>query len=129
MKGKLTGYYAIFLGISVMGMWIAILISDKIPEGHTELSFHLLSEILMALLCVSGGLLQLIKNRSPAPVSATGFGMALYSVLNAAGYYGERGDYAFSALFATLFLVTSLALIAQINHFYSPFDRIRNKKY
>ncbi len=70
MKAKIVGYYSIFIGISVMVMWTLILLTGQPPEGKTELSFHVFSEFLMALLCLGSGILLLKKGR---PVNCSMF--------------------------------------------------------
>lgn len=90
MKLKLIAFYSIFIGVSVIAMWVLILSTEVLPEGKTELSFHLISEFLMALICLISGIQILRRSRLGKLLNITGLGMVLYSVLNAAGYYGEK---------------------------------------
>lgn len=113
MRTDLPGYYSIFLGVSVVGMWIIILLTEAIPEGKTALSFHLVSEFLMAMVCIVGGLFQLKRWKRARMISLLGYGMVLYSVQNAAGYYAERGEMLFVLLFALIFIVTAIAVFFQ----------------
>ena len=48
MKINIVGHYTIFIGIAVIAMWTMILFTQNPPEGRTELTFHLLSEFIMA---------------------------------------------------------------------------------
>lgn len=110
MVTRIIAIYSMFLGVSVIGMWLMILNTQTIPEGQTELGFHLFSEFLMATLCLVSGFL-LLKNKTIAvPLNFIGLAMVIYSVLNAAGYYGERGETPMMVMFTVLFLLTTAAL-------------------
>lgn len=92
-------------------MWIMILLNQDISEGKIELSFHLFSEFLMALLSLLSGIL-LLKNKLFAKsMNILGLGMVIYSILNAAGYYGERSEYSMLIMFLILFILTSTAIL------------------
>ena len=95
-----------FLGISVLGMWGLILFTEMVPEGPVELTFHLISEFVMALAALAAGILMFRHNRYGKGLGIAAHGMALYSVLNAAGYYAERGELLFPLLFLLLMLAS-----------------------
>lgn len=115
MKTRIIGYYSVFTGISVIALWIMILLKGNLPEGQIELSFHLVSEFLMALLCLASGILVIKKIRTGAILNIAALGMVVYSVLNAAGYYGERGDTAMMVMFIVILLLTLSALVLHID--------------
>src|SRR5512133_1297993 len=110
MKTRIVAYYSIFIGISVIAMWIMILLTETPPEGKTELSFHLFSEFLMALLCLVSGILLLRNNPISRLLNILGLGMVIYSVLNAAGYYGEKNENPMMILFIVLLVLTTIAI-------------------
>jgi hypothetical protein len=124
MKTKIIAYYSIFIGISVIAMWIMILSTETPPEGKTELSFHLFSEFLMANMCLVSGILLLRKNSISRRLNILGLGMVVYSVLNAAGYYGERNEISMMIMFIVLLIITSAALILQMS---IPPDKLHNQ--
>lgn len=106
MKSKFIAYYSIFLGIAVLGMWIKILLIEKIPEGKIELNFHLLSEFLMAFVCIGAGICILLKRKIGLQLSLIGHSMIIYSVLNAAGYYGQRQQIGMTIMFIMLLIIS-----------------------
>lgn len=110
MKTKIVAYYSIFIGISVIAMWVLILQTETPPEGKTELSFHLFSEFLMAVLCLISGVLLLGKKPVSRWLNTMGLGMVIYSVLNAAGYYAEKNETSMMILFIILLILTSIAI-------------------
>lgn len=114
MRKKLLGYYSFFIGVCVTGMWIMILMNGTIPEGKTEISFHLVSEFLMAALCVISGVMLLFGHRHGKILSIGGLSMVIYSVLNAAGYYGQRNEMPMVFLFLFLLILTAGALFIAV---------------
>lgn len=117
MRTKLIAIFSIFVGFSVIGMWLMILKTQTPPEGKTELTFHLFSEFLMATVCIVGGFLQLLKAKYAKPMSIAGLSMVIYSMLNAAGYYGQRGETPMMVMFICLFGLSLISLIVLItNH-------------
>jgi phosphotransferase system glucose/maltose/N-acetylglucosamine-specific IIC component len=111
MKTRIISYYSVFLGISIVAMWILILSSQEIAEGQAEFSFHLCAEFLMALACMAGGVMFLKNYRFGQGVLTAGHGMVVYSVLNAAGYYAERDGTGFAVMFMVLLLFSAVTLI------------------
>jgi len=41
-------------------------------------------------------------------------GMLLYSVINAAGYYGQRGNIGMTSMFIPLFIVSSIIIVLSL---------------
>ena len=123
MKLRIVAYYSIFIGISVIAMWIMILLTENPAEGKTELSFHIFSEFLMALLCLVSGIL-LLKNKPKGRLlNILGLGMVIYSVINAAGYYGEKSETLMMIMFIVLLILTIIATLLSLD---SKFQGITN---
>jgi membrane protein implicated in regulation of membrane protease activity len=114
MKNRIIGIYSLVLGIAIIGMWLVILSGATLPEGRTELSFHLASEFLMATFCIVSGILVLRRKHPGRLFNMAALGMMIYSVLNAAGYYGERGEKAAMIMFI---VVAFLSLVVFMLHF------------
>ena len=109
---RTAAIYAIILGIAMIGMWIMLLVTGQDPELQTELKtipiairMAITSDFLTAAVLLIGGL-GLIANRDWAvKVFLLSMGFLLYSVVNAAGLYGQRGDLAFTSMFAAIFVL------------------------
>lgn len=114
MKTKFIGIYLIFLFVTITAYWIITLSAKAYPEGPVEITFHVISELLMAAICLIGGVLLLLKHAMGFKLSIAGLSMIIYSLLNAAGYFGERGDWIMAAIFIALLLITSIALAVQL---------------
>ncbi len=108
MKNKVIAYYSFLIGFSVIIMWPILLISGSITEGTTEMSFHILSEFIMAIICIISAILLLRNRQLGKKLNIIGLSMVVYSTLNAAGYYAQRDQ----KLMTTMFLVIlSLSIV------------------
>ena len=115
---KIAGYYSVIIGISIIALWLVIISGDALPEGKTEVMLHLFSEFLMATVCIVSGILLLRRNVLGGPLNLFGLGMVVYSVLNAAGYYGERNNTPLMIMFLIIFVLTVIVMALHL-----PFRR------
>jgi hypothetical protein len=120
MKNKIIGVYSLIFGVAVIAMWLVILSGSSLPEGKTELSFHLASEFILATLCIVSGVLVLRRKKPGRLMNMAALGMIVYSVLNAAGYYGDRGETAVMIMFIVF---TALTLVVFRLHFPAEEER------
>jgi len=103
---KWIRWYSLIIGTIIIITWIFILLNGGLPEGKTELSFHISSEFLMAFLCIIGGVF-IHKNRNKGFLfSLVGFAMIIYSTMNAVGYYFEHNNLIMVTLLSVIFLQT-----------------------
>ena len=107
---KIISIYSIFIGVSIIGMWLLLLSDNHVIEGKTAISFHLFSEFMAASLCIVGGVPMILGNGKAVPVNIAGLSMVIYSVLNAAGYYGEKNNFPLMIFFSFLFFTSCIAL-------------------
>ncbi len=121
---RLVGYYSILLGVSVIALWIQILLNESIPEGKIEISFHLFSEFLMALLCLLSGFLLINDKPKGRLTNSAAHATVIYSLINAMGYYAERDAKIMLVFFVFL---TVISLIILIFHFSQP-NKYYNKQ-
>jgi uncharacterized membrane protein (DUF2068 family) len=114
MGKKVLAIYSIIVGISIFSMWSMIILTGGISEGTIEISFHLTSEFLMAILLVISGI-GLLKNKLYGnKLSLLANSMLIYSVLNAAGYYRQRGNFPMEMVFAVILVISSLFMALEI---------------
>lgn len=114
MIRKVAAVYSIVIGISVLGMWSMILLTGGIKEELIEISFHLVSEFLMAILLFISGIGILRGKIHGKTIFLISNGMLIYSVLNAAGYYGQRDNFVMMGVFAIIFVISSVFLALEI---------------
>jgi hypothetical protein len=78
------------------------------------MAFHLISEFTLGGLCLLSGILLLKTTNRGRILNMLALGMLLYSVLNAAGYYGEMEEYSMMFMFISLTFFISIAIIINI---------------
>lgn len=111
---KIIAYYSVFLGFMITGLWIMLLRTDAVTEGKTEIVFHLFSEFLMAVLCILSGFKMLMNHRTGTAVNIIAHSMVIYSVLNAAGYYGQKGETGMMIFFIVLLSISALIILTNL---------------
>jgi hypothetical protein len=91
-------------------MWLFLLGKKEVPElstKPTQIYFHLIAELLTSISLIIGGI-GLIMNQSwGVALFFISIGMAIYSTINAAGFYGQLKDWPMFIVLIT-FSVTSL---------------------
>ncbi len=100
---KAIAVFSIVTGLSVIIMWTFLLVSGAATEGPVALGFHLYSEFAMAIVLLVSGIMLFGSRKDAAITNMGGMGMLVYSSLNAAGYYGQKGDTGMLVLFTAIF--------------------------
>ena len=108
---NISKWYSLIIGTLIIVLWIMILFVEQLPEGKTELIFHIASEFFMAILCIIGAYLLQKKNMKGIYFCLTGFSMIFYSTINAIGYYIHLKNLVMIILLLSVFFLTSLFLI------------------
>ena len=111
----------------MIGIWVMLLVTKHDPQLQTELQtipfsigMAITSDFLTAAALLAGGF-GLIMNREWAvKVFLLSMGFLFYSVVNAAGLYGQRGDFAFIGMFAVIFI---FAVIFTASSFYQESEK------
>lgn len=97
----------------MLGQWGFFLAAGAVPEVQSEpirLAFHLAAEFTTAIgLIVSGAALLCGKGWGARAYSIFA-GMVLYSVIVSPGYFAQRGEWAFVAMFAVLLALALVSL-------------------
>ena len=105
-KGK--AIFALIVGFSMLTLWCMLYATGQIAELATEpvrIGFHLVSEIATALLLVVSGIALILKKSRAKEIYLLSSGALMYSVLNAAGYYGQQHNTAVVWMFAIIFIL------------------------
>ena len=113
MIKRIEAVYSIVIGISILGMWSMILLTGGISEPPIEISLHLISEFSMAILLLISGISILRGKIYGKTIFLISNGMLIYSVLNAAGYYGQRNNFAMVGMFVVIFIISSIFMVTE----------------
>lgn len=108
---------SIVIGFSMIGWWSMALISGRMPELQTtpiDAMFHLLVEFLTGASLIAGGIGLLLHKGWARIVHLVSLGMLLYAVIQASGYYAERGDIIVVAMFGLVAAAVAFFLAAAL---------------
>ncbi len=92
-------------------MWVLLLIKREVPELNTkptQIFFHLVAEFLTSVMLIIGGIGLIINQFWGVAVFFIAIGMAIYSTINAAGFYGQLKEW---PMFITLMVFTFISLL------------------
>ena len=117
---NLIAWYSIVVGICILIMRPFILLNEPINEGEKEMLFHLISELILAVLCIYGGLIYWKKDLPFVTIAA--HSMLIYSVLNAAGFYFEKAEHLMVFIFVLLFIISIIVLIKIFSQIKTKFN-------
>ena len=118
---RTASMYAIVTGLGMIGVWIMLLVTGNDPQLQNELetiplsiTMAIISDVLTGTTLMAAGIGLLMKKEWSIKVFLLSMGFLFYSVINAAGFYGQRGDIGFVIMFAVIFILaiifTALAL-------------------
>ncbi len=109
----ISGIYAILIGIGILGLWTMLLLTNQVPELETEpvaIALHITAEIIMGILSLISGIFLLIGLSWAPYFFILAMGLVIYAVINSAGYYGQKKQWAFVIMFGII-LITSVSLV------------------
>jgi len=110
---KPASIFSIFVGVSMLGMWLMLLTTGQVPELETipkEIIMHIIIESITAILMIISGIGLLKKTNWSSNIYLFTSGMLTYTVVNSAGYYLQTNDYIFIAMFGTILVFQLLFL-------------------
>lgn len=117
---KVASIYSIFIGLSIIVMWIVLLMTDKVPEVKTEpiyFAYYICSEIICSFILILGGIGLFADLQWGKQVHFFSMGMLLYSFLITGAEWAQNKEWAaislvirftiLALLFISLFLFKS----------------------
>jgi hypothetical protein len=113
---RITAIYSLIVGLGMTAVCVMLLISGQDAQLQNELqtipfsiSLAIASDLITAVALLVAGVAVLRRAGWAYKPFLLGMGALFYSVINAIGLYGQRGDVAFLAMF-DIILVFGLAL-------------------
>lgn len=103
--------YIIIIGIAMLCMWLFLLGKKEVPElstKPTQIYFHLIAELLTSISLIIGGIGLIMDQSWGVALFFISIGMAIYSTINAAGFYGQLKDW---PMFIILIVFSLISLI------------------
>ena len=111
---KLAATYSIFVGISMIGVWVMLFFSNEIPELSTTpiaISMHIAAEIVTAILLIVGGIGLLLKKIWGFQTYMFSMGMLVYTLIQSPGHYAEKGELIFVVIFGAFITIALFFVI------------------
>jgi hypothetical protein len=107
--------YAIVVGLLIVGQWAFFLITRQVPELKTErvrVLFHIADEFLTAAVLIASGLGLLARQAWATALYPVAAGMLVYTIIVSSGYFAQKRVWPIVGMFAVLFILTTINLIA-----------------
>ena len=101
--------YSFAVSLAIMGFWLTALYQSRIPEIETapvSLIYHLVAELLTALLLFISGLALLQRSSWGVRMHAVSLGMVLYTTIVSAGYFAQLEEWLFTGIFLGITFLT-----------------------
>ena len=105
---KFTAWYAILVGILMLGQWAFFLATGSVPEVHSEpirLAFHLAAEFLTAICLITAGAAVLRSKAWGRTFMLVALGMLVYTVIVSPGYFAQQGQWPLVVMFGILLVL------------------------
>jgi peptidoglycan/LPS O-acetylase OafA/YrhL len=106
--------FSMVVGVGMVGQWLFLLATDQVPELRTEplrIRFHLAAEFATAIALLIGGIALLTSQTWGRWFYMVATGMLLYTVIVSPGYFAEKGQWPFVAMFAVVLVMALIGLI------------------
>jgi hypothetical protein len=113
----ISGIFSIVIGISIIGLWTMLYLTNQIPELKTErvaIGFHITAEITMGVLSLLSGFFLLIGLSWAPSFFMLAMGLIVYAVINSAGYYVQKKQWAFVIMFGIILIISVSLVILNI---------------
>ena len=108
-----ASWYAIAIGITMIGQWAFFIATKQVPELKTEpvrIGFHLAAEFMTAVALIAGGVGLLINSGWGLTVYLISIGMLFYTVIVSPGYFAQKGEWPMVGVFAVMLILALISL-------------------
>ena len=112
--------YVILVGVAIIGYWIIFSIRKQTPSpqmgtvtdrGQIEMRFHVIAELLAAVVLIIAGTSLLMKVSWGQEVFLIAIGMLFYTSVNSAGYFAQIRQQSMIIIFAIVFILSVVSLV------------------
>ncbi len=108
-------YFAIIVGLGMIGFWIYSLVKREVPELYSEsvvMGFHLLAELVTGITLIIGGIVLLMGMRWGLAVYLLAAGALLYSSTDRMGHFIQRRKWPQAIVFLIVLILTLISVLA-----------------
>ncbi len=114
---RIIASYGIIVGIMMIVQWAVFIVLGEVEELESEstrIAFHLAAEFGTATALVVGGLAILKTVSWGYHAFLVSQGMLAYTIIVSPGYFAQNGEFAFVAMFATLWIMTIVVIVTSV---------------
>ena len=111
--------FAIVVGVGMIGQWTASFVSRQIPELTSEpirIGFHITGEMLTAVALIVSGIGLIIAAAWASVLFLVAVGMLFYTAIVSPGYFAQKGQWGWLAMFAVIVVVGVVSVIIVAPH-------------
>ena len=114
---NLVGTYSVLIGLMIIGLWISLLLKNRVPELQPAsyaprlITYHILAEFLTAIVLIISGVGLFLDSDWARTLSALSLGMLLYTVINSPGKYAHENNLPMVAMFTVITILTLVAIV------------------
>ena len=108
-----ASWYAIVVGLGMIGQWTFFLATKRVPELKTEpfrISFHLAAEFVTAIASIVSGVGLLCGASWSHWMYSLSMGMLLYTMIVSPGYFAQKREWPMVGMFGLLFVLALASL-------------------
>lgn len=123
---KWKAFFSLFMGIAMIGMWLMFYVTGQIPEIQTkpvELGMHVAAEIVTGLLLIIGGYGSLTQRSWGEDLYLLSMGMLLYTLIMSPGYFLQKGEVGFVAMFGAFIVLALYFVVSSVVHRETPLSK------
>lgn len=105
--------FAILAGLSIVGMWVALIRNGSVVEATTapkEITMHIIAELATGILLLVSGTALILGVGNAEHLWMLSMGMLIYTLVNSSGYYLQREDKMMTIMFASMFIISVILL-------------------
>ena len=114
-----SAFFAIIVGVGMIGQWLISYASKKIPELDTEpirIWFHIAGELATAMMLIVSGI-GLFASAPWAPMLfLISMGMLFYTAIVSPGYFAQKGQWGWVLIFGVIIILEVISIFAVIGN-------------
>ncbi len=114
---KAIAIYSIIVGIAMIAIWVIQLLTGQATELETtpiRIALAIAADWVTAIALIASGIGLTLNRQWAFKLYLFSLGMLAYSVIVSSGYFGQLGNTVFVVLFAVLFVLIAIFVMANL---------------
>ena len=113
----LVPWFAVLVGVGMLGQWAFLFMSGQIPEIKTEpirIGFHIAAEAATALVLIASAIGLFSGAGWGSSLFLVGAGMLFYTSIVSPGYFAQQGQWGWLVMFGLLLILGAVCVVLLI---------------